>query len=42
MSDLEDEPSKKTTKIILAHTTISNRSFEEIVSRLATVNGISI
>ena len=35
MSAAEDEPSKKTTKTILAYTTISNRSSEEIVSKLA-------
>ena len=42
MSASEDEPSKKTTKTILAYTTISTRRLEEIVYRLATVDGISI
>jgi len=38
----EDEPRKKTTETILACTAISKRSLEEIVSRLATINCISI
>ena len=39
---LEDEPSKKTTKTILDFTIVVKRSLDEIVSRLATVDGISI
>jgi len=42
MSALADEPGKKTTKTILAYTKISTRRLEEIISRLAAVDGRSI